>query len=276
MVRFPFFGSEWVEAFACSEVATIVAAGRLAATAIPALPIRNRRRDEEATIGDAMRTVSIGVFMIRLSRWRMRASAEVPARRMVQAAATTPGNAARWARPRPSATCAGAVNRFATVTLSRRQFSSGIDRIIQTPDRILAQQRGLVADCLDIGDADEAKPPVEIARLEIDAVVWRNTRREDATGINDRRLFAVEQSEISLRRIEPKQESRLRKDVDVELEPIRNAPVPHWHAEDIVISRLEPFGDFDDPVPSRTLGAVEVANAKEGQFGGGAVAVEFR
>src|SRR5258708_23701293 len=259
MVRFPFVGSEWVEALACSEVATIVAAGRPVATAIPALPIRNRRRDGEATIGDAMRTVPIGVFMIRLSRWRMRASAEVPARRMVQAAATTPGNAARWARPRPSAT--GAVNRFATVTLCRRQFSSGIDRIIQTLDRILAQQRGLVADCLDIGDADEAKPPVEIARLEIDAVVWRNTRREDATGINNRRLFAVEQPEISLRRIEPKQESRLRKDVDVELEPIRNAPVPHWHAEDIVISRLEPFGDFDDPVPSRTLGTVELANA---------------
>src|SRR5260221_12136066 len=83
MVRFPFVGSEWVEAFACSEVATIVAAGRLAATAIPALPIRNRRRDGEATIGDAMLTVSIGVFMIRLSRWRMRASAEVPVRRMV-------------------------------------------------------------------------------------------------------------------------------------------------------------------------------------------------
>src|SRR5260370_30124002 len=155
-----------------------------------------------------------------------------------------PGNAARWARPSPSATCAGAVNRFATVTLCRRQFSSDIDRIIQTLDRILAQERGLVADCLDIGDADEAKPPVEIARLEIDAVVRRNTGREDATGINNRRLFAVEQPEISLRRIEPKQESRLRKDVDVELEPIRNAPVPHSHAEYIVITHLHPFVNF--------------------------------
>src|SRR6202043_371447 len=46
MVRFPFVRSEW-EVFACSEVAAITTAGRLAAAATPALPIRNRRRDGE-------------------------------------------------------------------------------------------------------------------------------------------------------------------------------------------------------------------------------------
>jgi hypothetical protein len=39
MVRFPLRGLEVVEAFACLEVAAIVVTGRLAAAAMPALPI---------------------------------------------------------------------------------------------------------------------------------------------------------------------------------------------------------------------------------------------
>jgi len=49
---------EGVEAFACSEVAALVAAGRLAAAAIPALPIRNRRREGEGGAGGAMAKLS--------------------------------------------------------------------------------------------------------------------------------------------------------------------------------------------------------------------------
>src|SRR5260370_31725276 len=51
MVGFPLRGLKGVEAFACSEVSAIVAAGRLAAAATPALPIRNRRRDGEGSAG---------------------------------------------------------------------------------------------------------------------------------------------------------------------------------------------------------------------------------
>jgi hypothetical protein len=43
-------GLDWVEAFACLEIAATVTAGRLVAAAIPALPIRNRRRDVEEGI----------------------------------------------------------------------------------------------------------------------------------------------------------------------------------------------------------------------------------
>jgi hypothetical protein len=50
MDRFPLCELEGVDAFACSEVAAIVAAGRLAAATTPALPIRNRRRDAEEGI----------------------------------------------------------------------------------------------------------------------------------------------------------------------------------------------------------------------------------
>src|SRR5271167_3649404 len=45
MVRSPLLGLEGVEAFACSEAAAIIAAGKPAAAAIPALPTRTRRRD---------------------------------------------------------------------------------------------------------------------------------------------------------------------------------------------------------------------------------------
>src|SRR6266436_7208521 len=58
MVRFPLVGLEGVEAFACSKVAAIVAACRLAAAAIPALPIRNRRRDGEGGAGGAVAELS--------------------------------------------------------------------------------------------------------------------------------------------------------------------------------------------------------------------------
>jgi hypothetical protein len=52
------FGWVGVEAFACSELAATVAAGRLAAAAIPALPIRNRRRDAEGSTGGEMPELS--------------------------------------------------------------------------------------------------------------------------------------------------------------------------------------------------------------------------
>src|SRR5260370_36071297 len=64
MVRSPFFGLEGLEAFACSEVAAIVTAGRLAAAAMPALPIRNRRRDREGSTGGAMAGLSSGAGLV--------------------------------------------------------------------------------------------------------------------------------------------------------------------------------------------------------------------
>jgi len=54
MVGFPLRGLEGVEAFACLEVATIITAGRPAAAAMPALPIRNRRRDGEGSAVGAL------------------------------------------------------------------------------------------------------------------------------------------------------------------------------------------------------------------------------
>src|SRR5216684_375593 len=58
MVRCPLIGLEGVEAFACSNGAATVAACRLAAAAIPALPIRNRRREGEGGAGGAMSELS--------------------------------------------------------------------------------------------------------------------------------------------------------------------------------------------------------------------------
>src|SRR5260221_14721795 len=60
MVRFPLVGLEGVEAVAGAEGAAIAAAGRLAAAAMPALPIRNRRRDGEGSTGGAMTELSRG------------------------------------------------------------------------------------------------------------------------------------------------------------------------------------------------------------------------
>src|SRR5713101_323215 len=69
MVRFPFVRSEW-EVFACSEVAAITTAGRLAAAATPALPIRIRRRDGEGgavgAIAEMSSFVSVMVDIVDL------------------------------------------------------------------------------------------------------------------------------------------------------------------------------------------------------------------
>jgi hypothetical protein len=51
----------WLEEFvalARCVVAAIVTVRRLAAAAMPSLPIRNRRRDEEGVTGDAMAELS--------------------------------------------------------------------------------------------------------------------------------------------------------------------------------------------------------------------------
>src|SRR5579863_8478173 len=145
--------------------------------------------------------MSVGVFMIRLPGW---------------GSAPAPGQAAR----------AGALHhlrRRIAASVLCRQLSGGFGCIMQTLGRILSQQRRLVPDRLDIGDADEAKPPVEIVRLEIESVFGWSPRRENTAGINHRRLLALEQSEIALRRIETEQQSGLCNDVDIELEPIGNA-----------------------------------------------------
>jgi hypothetical protein len=68
MVRFPLCKLEGVDAFACSEVAAIVAAGRLAAATTPALPIRNRRRDWSAigAVAEMSRLVALMVDIVDL------------------------------------------------------------------------------------------------------------------------------------------------------------------------------------------------------------------
>src|SRR6266853_1159388 len=63
MVRFPLVGLEGVGAFACSEVAAIVAACRLATAAIPALPIRNRRRQGEGGADSFIATASVRTLL---------------------------------------------------------------------------------------------------------------------------------------------------------------------------------------------------------------------
>src|SRR5438445_10765020 len=65
MVCFPLVGLEGVEAFACSDVAAIIAAGRLAAAAMPALPIRNLRRDGDGcTCGAPAELSSVAGLMV--------------------------------------------------------------------------------------------------------------------------------------------------------------------------------------------------------------------
>src|SRR5260221_3554413 len=58
MLRFPLVGLEGVEVVAGSEGAAIAAAGRLAAATMPALPIRNRRRDGERSTAGATAELS--------------------------------------------------------------------------------------------------------------------------------------------------------------------------------------------------------------------------
>src|SRR5260370_6898475 len=65
MARLPLLGLEKVEVFACSAMAAIVVAGRLAAAARAAPPIRNRRRGREGTACGAMAaSSSVGGFIV--------------------------------------------------------------------------------------------------------------------------------------------------------------------------------------------------------------------
>ena len=97
----------------------------------------------------------------------------------------------------------------------------------------------------------------------------------DPAGIDRRGPFALQQARVAGGGVESEQQPGLGHDVDVQLQSIGYAAVPHRHGEQVVVGAGEAVGDGDDLVPGGLAGAVQCALTEERHLRRRLVAVEL-
>jgi hypothetical protein len=103
----------------------------------------------------------------------------------------------------------------------------------------------------------------------------REVRGKGARGQQQRRMLVLEQAEISRLGLQTPQQTRLVDDVDVQLQPIGNAAIPHRHGEQVSVRRDETIRYLDALVPCLPLLGVLIAVADDVHLGGNLVPIKL-
>ncbi len=149
-------------------------------------------------------------------------------------------------------------------------------RLLPTRVEVRGQQAGLEADIGDIGQPDEAQPVIEEGRMVVAAEGGRDAGGVHAARVDGDSLFplASQQAAVAGRWVEAKEQAGLGDYVNVVFEDLRNAPVPHWDAEQIAVGGGEPVGDIRNGLPGGPFSPGGRDASHDGHLCGGLVAVE--
>ena len=158
-----------------------------------------------------------------------------------------------------------------------RQAHSILLGTFEIAGRVARQHRRLEAQFVDRRYARLVQPGAQIGRMMIHPECRRREARGKYSGCqNECRVLVLQQPKIAGFRLQAEEETGLVYDVDVLLEAVGNAAIPHRDGEKVAIGGNEAIGNADDLIPGRLLDGILIVAQDDVQFCRCLVAVEDR